>query len=139
MPNAVEQAIENAGRAGIRPRDIILQCQVSDSTVNTHLQRLLRKGKIVRVVTGFKHVLYFVAGLQPEGADTSTTTWQMADLKRDNGRTRQRLQGEAIMHAGVRFTVGPCGKDTRYTPDPRLAGRGVITSDWMARRQAEAR
>lgn len=137
--NPVEQAIEKAGRAGIRPVDIRRQTNLSDGTVAAHLVRMLRSGKIVRVTTGFKHVLYFMAGLQPEGADTTTTTRQMADLNRDNGRSRQRLQGEAIMRAGVRFTICPCGKDTRYTPDPRLAGRGVITSDWMARRQAEAR
>lgn len=55
------------------------------------------------------------------------------------GRNPARLDmgAEVIVPPHVQVQVCPCGKDTRYTVDPRIAGRGAITQDWRARRLAE--
>ncbi len=55
------------------------------------------------------------------------------------GRSPARLDmgAEVIVPPHVQVQVCPCGKDTRYTVDPRIAGRGAITQDWRARRLQE--
>jgi transposase-like protein len=44
----------------------------------------------------------------------------------------------AANYAGVKVTVCPHGIDYRFTADPSIAGRGVITQDWKNRRLMEA-
>lgn len=57
------------------------------------------------------------------------------------GKKPQKLEAtaEVIVPAHVRVQVCPCGMDTRFTPDPSVAGRGAITQDWRERRLAEKR
>jgi hypothetical protein len=67
---------------------------------------------------------------RPADAHTVVANKQAARLDPD---------APAIVPPHVKPTICPSGRDHRFTADPSLAGRGVITSDWRERRLQEAR
>jgi hypothetical protein len=129
--------LQAAGSAGMRPADIDRAFGQRCGASGGLLAALLRRGAIVRVVSTKRDVRYYVAGLQPAGADTRTTTRDLPTLA-GPGTKRIAADAPVIVPPGLQVTICPSGRDTRYTPDPAIAGHGQITRDWIDRRLAEA-
>lgn len=116
--------IRRAGRAGIMRADLIAQTGMTEVAADGFLNSV--SDKIVRVSVG-RLRRYHMVEFAPAPADKT--------LAIRSTRVMLDPSAPAIVPPGVKWTRCPGGLDTRYTPDPAIAGRGVISEDWMERRQ----
>lgn len=100
-----------------------------------HVSALTREGLVTRSWSrGGASARWWLAALAPRVQTVPPAPRTCAQPPR---RISLAADAPVIERDGVRVTLCPSNRDTRYTPDPAVAGRGEITRDWRARRAAE--
>ena len=132
-----------AGPAGVTYATLTAALQVGEAGTRSTMQRL-RADELaqLRWNPGRHEARWYATEHAPApGTPGKALTVQTKPKAAPKGRAPARLPGDAqvIVPPHVKVQICPCGLDTRYTPDPRVAGRGAITQDWRARRLQEKR
>lgn len=126
--------LEAAGRAGLAAQELADKYGIQRYTVIALLGLMRHAGQAVSVWTGGNtparyYATKYAPAERPANKHTVVASKQAARLDPD---------APAIVPPGVKRTVCPSGRDHRFTADPLLAGRGVISGDWRERRLQEA-
>lgn len=130
---ACKKLVKAAKTKGVTTAVIRAQMGISQQATSERLNNLSKAGKIIGVawIDGKRDKTWFTAENVPAvlpaprvpGASRSTAP-------------RIRADQTAIIPAGVKIQLCPPCQLDRYRVDPAIAGRGVISQDYFARRQA---
>lgn len=126
--------LEAAGHAGLAAQELADKYGIQRYTVIALLGLMRRDGQAVSVWAGGSvparyYATQYAPAERPANKHTVVT----------NNKHSARLDpsAPALVPPGVKLTVCPSGRDHRFTADPHLAGRGVISNDWRERRMQE--
>lgn len=137
------QLLMEAREAGVTYATLIATLKVGEAGARSTMQRLRAAEQAqMRWSRGQRQARWYATAYAPApGTPGQALTVQTQPKAAPKGRAPARLPDDAqvIVPPHVKVQICPCGRDTRYTPDPRVAGRGAITQDWRARRLAEKR
>lgn len=143
MPAALA-ILERAAERGARVSEIAAERGVTANSIASTMRRLERFGHAVRRGLTYHDQRWYLREHAPP--PSATRPPKLEPLAVINGRAartttiaKARLtldpRAPAIVPRGVKITRCPSAPDTRYTADPRIAGRGAITEDWVRRRE----
>ena len=123
-----------AGRAGLAALDLAEKYSIRKFSVIQVLANLRHCGAVVSVWKGGKTpARYYLTECAPaeRPADKHSVV--------TNNKHSARLDPDApaIVPPGVVVQVCPASRDFRFSADPAVAGRGVITRDWRERQLQE--
>lgn len=136
--------LERVGAAGARVSEIAAERGVTHNCSAATMRRLERYGHVVRRNATYHDQRWYLKELAPPPSTQKPPRLRPLAVINDRAaRTttiaRARLaldpRATAIVPRGVKITRCPSAEDMRYRADPRVAGRGAITEDWMLRRQ----
>jgi hypothetical protein len=125
--------VRMAGKAGLSLEVVQAHFGVSVISASERVQAAVMQGLIVGITGLFggkshRKKLWFA----PEHVPASVLP---VAKKKPERKTWDKDQ-EVIYPAGLKFTLCPPCQLDRYRVDPSIAGRGVISQDYFARRQA---
>lgn len=127
--------LEAAGRAGLAAQALADKYDIQRYTVIALLGLMRRDGQAVSVWTGGNTPARYYA---TQYAPPARAADKHSIVTNNKHSARLDPDAPAINHGQVQVQICPAGRDHRFTADPLIAGRGVISSDWRERRLQEA-
>lgn len=136
--------LERVGAAGARVSEIAAERGVTHNCAAATMRRLELFGHAVRRGLTCHDQRWYLRERAPPLSTISPPKIKPLAVINDRwartttvAKARMTLdpRAPAIVPRGVKITHCPSAADTRYTADPRIAGRGAITEDWVMRRQ----
>lgn len=128
--------LKAVGRAGADAAAMAEKFGVSRAGV-MYMLKLLRDESVIefRWAGGKVPARWYALGMAPAPVDRAANRHTVSA-----NRQQLKLDPEApvVVPPGVTVQVIPAGYDHRFTADPALAGRGVISRDWRERRLQES-
>lgn len=120
--DAIVKMVSRNGGATLQ--DIAAASGVTVTSASRYVQRLMDLGRLQS--DGNRPAWYTVPELTGDKRPAQTAM------------VTPKAPRPAGIPKGVKFTRCPSGMDFRFTADPSIAGRGVISADWLERRLSEA-
>jgi hypothetical protein len=122
-----------AGHAGLSAIDLAEKYGIQKFSVLQVIGQMRHAGTVVSAWKGGSNPgRYYLAEFAPaeRPADKHTVTSSKLAARLDPA-------APAFVPPHVKPTICPSGRDHRFSADPSLAGRGVISADWRERRLQE--
>lgn len=146
MRERCHEALVAAGTRGLDSHEVRAMFQLSQNSTTNQLRTLAREGRVESRSRGARYPLQWYAmgfaPAQPAMPSTANSNGMTVSVRGSKPPPKWRAEWPADapgkLTPNTRYTEGPAHIDRRYMADPSIAGRGVISEDWMARRQGAA-
>lgn len=138
------QMLDAAGAAGLTLQQMAEATGSTENALRQALRRLQADGRAQRQWRGGRSpAVYYAAGVVPAGPPPLALPARGQDSRTVSPKSTSRAlsldpKQPAVVPPGVVVQVCVVGRDQRFSADPSIAGRGVISADWRARVEGRA-
>ena len=142
MREQMHAAIVAAGTRGMDSHEVRAVFKQSQNSTLNQLRKMAGEGRIESRSSGARYPLqWYGAGLapaQPSTPSTANSRSLTVSIRKANARAEWTSDEPAKITPRTRYVACPNYVDRRFMADQSIAGRGVISEDWMLRRQGAA-